>query len=174
MSTPAFIRALRKKVGTSMLQVPTVATLTVDASNRILLVRNRGMSEWTTPGGIVEPYELPSDAAVRETWEESGVYVSLERVLGIFGGVECARTYPNGDQISWVVTVFAARPVHGTPRPDNEETEEARYFSRSELETLPCRPHLRMVLEAEGTGTSQTVFRPSLWEPNADPSLVPR
>ena len=155
-----------------MLQVPTVAVLTVDESNRVLLVRNRGMHEWTTPGGIVEPYELPSDAAVRETWEETGVYVSLERVLGIFGGAHCVRTYPNGDQISWVGTAFLARPVHGIPRPDNEETEEARFFVRSELETLPCRAHLRWILEADGKGTSQTVFQPSLWKPSTEPSSM--
>lgn len=168
MSTPDFIRALREKVGTSVLQVPTAAVFTVDGSNRVLAVRNHGRSQWTIPGGIVEPYEVPSDAAVREAWEETGIYVSLERVLGIYGGVDCGTTYPNGDQISWVVTIFVACPIRGILRPDDEETEEARYFTRSELETLPCTPLFRMALEAEKTGAFQTFFRPSLWKRNTD------
>ncbi|MBK8277038.1 MAG: NUDIX domain-containing protein [Nitrospira sp.] len=38
------------------------------------------------PSGIVDPRELPSDAAVREVWEEAGVYVELTQVLGVFAG----------------------------------------------------------------------------------------
>ena len=125
------------------------------------------MSEWTTPGGVIEPYETPSDAAVLETWEETGLHVSLERVLGVFGGIHCGSTYPNGDQVSWVAIVFMARPVGGMPRPDNDETKEARYFSRSELETLPCTPHLRVSLEAERMGALQAVFQPARWKPNS-------
>lgn len=168
MATPEFIRTLREKVGTSVLQVPTAAVFTIDSSNRVLAVRNHGRSEWTIPGGIVEPYEVPSDAAVREAWEETGIYVNLERVLGIYGGVDCTTTYSNGDQVSWVVTIFVARPVGGTLRPDNEETEEARYFTRTELETLPCTPLFRKALEAEKTGALQTFFQPPIWKPDAD------
>ena len=167
MPTPEFVQALRNKIGSSLLHVPAVSVLTVDESNRVLLVRNRAMSEWTTPGGIVEPYETPADAAVRETWEETGVHVSLERILGVFGGANCASTYPNGDQVSWVAITFMGHPVRGLPRPDNVETKEARYFTRAELKTLPCTPHLRMTLDAESMGTSQAVFQPSLWEPDA-------
>jgi 8-oxo-dGTP pyrophosphatase MutT (NUDIX family) len=38
-----------------------------DDSGRLLLIQEKGSGLWGAPGGIVEPLELPADAAVRET-----------------------------------------------------------------------------------------------------------
>jgi 8-oxo-dGTP pyrophosphatase MutT (NUDIX family) len=47
----------------------------------VLLVRHVEGNDWTTPGGMIEPLETPADAAVRETWEETGLHVELESLL---------------------------------------------------------------------------------------------
>jgi len=65
-----------------------VSVITFGDSERVLLVRHVEGNDWTTPGGMVEPYETPADAAVRETWEETGLYVRLTRIIGVFGGNE--------------------------------------------------------------------------------------
>lgn len=72
MPMSEYVRALRAKIGTTVLEVPTVSVLTFDESERVLLVRHVEGNAWTTPGGMIEPYELPADAAVREMWEEPG------------------------------------------------------------------------------------------------------
>jgi 8-oxo-dGTP pyrophosphatase MutT (NUDIX family) len=33
---------------------------------------------------MIEPFELPADAAVRETWEETGLFVELTGLIGVF------------------------------------------------------------------------------------------
>ena len=164
MATPAFIVDLREKIGNSLLHVPTVAVLTYDAQGRVLLVRNACSTLWSTPGGIVEPGETPADAAVRETWEETGLWVELVRVVGIFGGEHCGATYPNGDRITWVATVFEARPLRGQVRADGDEVEEARYVGADELASLPCRPHLHLFLDA-GRQRDGAWFAPAVWRP---------
>ena len=73
-----YVRDLRAKIGTTVLEIPTVAVLTFDQSDRVLLVRHVEGNDWTTPGGMIEPYELPSNAAVREMWEETGLHVSAD------------------------------------------------------------------------------------------------
>src|SRR5438045_9686417 len=98
-------------------------------------------SAWTTPGGMIEPYETPSNAAVREMWEETGLFVDLTHVIGVFGGDICSTTYANGDRIAWVSTVFGARYISGTLKPDGDEILEARYFERGETNELPCKQH---------------------------------
>jgi 8-oxo-dGTP pyrophosphatase MutT (NUDIX family) len=163
MPTPSFIRDLRRKIGTTLLLLPTVAILTYDARGRMLLVRQAASEQWAAPGGIVEPLQTPSDAAVRETWEETGVLVELVRLLGVFGGDHCATTYPNGDQIAWVATLFEARPLEGSPRPDGEEVAEARYFDPVELAALPMRPHMRMFLDAARNAKPGGFFQPTTW-----------
>jgi hypothetical protein len=42
-------------------------------------------------------------------------------------------TYPNGDQTAYVVTVFDATVIAGSPRPDGEETSEVGWFHPEEL-----------------------------------------
>src|SRR5205809_2551859 len=142
-----YMRDLRAKLGTTVVEIPTVSVLTFDDQRRVLLVRHAEGNDWTTPGGMIEPYETPADAAVRETWEETGLHVALTRIVGVFGGVICSGAYSNGDRVSWVSTLFAAERVGGAPRPDGEETLEVRYFDRSELSSIRCKPHARFFLE---------------------------
>jgi ADP-ribose pyrophosphatase YjhB (NUDIX family) len=167
MPTPPFILELREKVGTALLHVPTVAVLTYDEQGRVLLVRNAGNRLWSTPGGILEPHESPADAAVRETWEETGLLVELVRVAGVFGGEHCGVTYANGDRITWVATLFEARRLRGELRPDGEEVAEARYVAPGEIAALPCRPHLPMFLEAGRRHEGGAWFAAPRWKPPA-------
>ena len=55
-----YIRGLRDRIGTTVLEVPTVSVLVFDERERILLVRHVEGNDWTTPGGMIEPYETPA------------------------------------------------------------------------------------------------------------------
>jgi ADP-ribose pyrophosphatase YjhB (NUDIX family) len=165
MPTPEFIASLRAKVGTALLHVPTVGVLARDSEGRVLLVQDREDGLWTCPGGIVEPFEMPGNAAVREAWEEAGVLVQLTGIAGVFGGEECRTTYANGDRISWVATIFSARVLRGAATPDGAETSAAKFLSQAELGTLPMKEHLRMFLQAEALG-GPPYFEPPTWSPS--------
>jgi 8-oxo-dGTP pyrophosphatase MutT (NUDIX family) len=159
------MRRLRAMVGTTVLEVPTVSVLVFDEQQRVLLVRHAEGNDWTTPGGMIEPYETPSDAAVRETWEETGLHVALTRILGVFGGELCASHYANGDRIAWVSTVFEGERIGGTPQPDGDETLEVRYVARADVDALPCKPHVRLFLDAGYAAGSDAKFQPPTWKP---------
>ena len=160
-----YIRDLRAKIGSTVLEVPTVAVLTFDDRERVLLVRHVEGNDWTTPGGMIEPYETPSDAAVRETWEETGLHVALTYVVGVFGGELCSGTYSNGDKVAWGSTVFGAEPIRGKLKPDGEEILEARYFSRVETAELRCKPHVHLFLDAAYSPQQKAHFQRATWEP---------
>jgi 8-oxo-dGTP pyrophosphatase MutT (NUDIX family) len=148
-----------------VLEVPTVAVLSYDEKGRVLLVRHIEGDDWSTPGGMIEPYEVPSDAAVRETWEETGLYVELTRIIGVFGGETCTSRYSNGDMLSWVATVFEGRRVEGELRPDGVETLDARYFTPDEARALHCKPHVAMFLEAGWSTRRDAHFQAPTWRP---------
>ncbi|HVE50160.1 MAG TPA: NUDIX domain-containing protein [Casimicrobiaceae bacterium] len=160
-----YIRAVRDKVGTMLLEVPTASTIVLDEQKRVLLVRHIEGDVWTTPGGLIEPHETPADAAVRETFEETGLVVAPTRVIGVFGGEVCASTYGNGDRIAWVSTVFAANVIGGTLEHDGEETLEARYVSVDEIARLERRPHVDLFVEAAFSGREAAYFQPPTWRP---------
>lgn len=60
----------------------TVAVLVVH-SGHVLLHPHRKLGLWLPPGGHIDPHELPDDAALRETWEETGLRVRLVGSPGI-------------------------------------------------------------------------------------------
>ena len=86
------------------------------------MVREAQTGLWQTIGGAVEPDESPQDAALRETAEEAGVRVELDRLRAVTGGPQYRLRYPNGDLVSYVPIIFDAHIIEGTPRPDGEET----------------------------------------------------
>ena len=160
-----YIRDLRSKIGTTVLEIPTVGVIAFDDRQRVLLVRHVEGNEWTAPGGMVEPYEVPADAAVREMWEETGLYVKLTHIIGVFGGEVCSATYANGDKVAWVSIIFGAQRISGSPKPDGEETLEVRYFDRAELDKIRCKPQLRRYLAAAYAPGREPHFQQPTWQP---------
>lgn len=163
MAVPPFIAALRSKLGSDLLLVPTVVVIARDAEQRLLLVHDRDSDNWTLPGGIIEPGEAPADAAVREVWEETRVAVSLTHIAAVVGGTGCETHYRNGDRIAWVATVFAATVLSSRPLADGEEIQEARFVSPLDMPRLPLRADTVQFLAAERPHTRTAYFQPATW-----------
>ena len=60
-----------------------VVAIVLDQHKRILLVHRCDMDFWDLPGGGMEPGELPTEAAIRETKEETGLDVRVEKLLAV-------------------------------------------------------------------------------------------
>lgn len=144
MPTPAFILALRKKIGHDLLLLPGVSGVVVNDAGHVLLVRSIHHGQWMPVGGCVEPGEEPADCIVREILEETGVTAVPERIVGVdaWGDV----TYANGDRCRFVTTTFRCRAVGGEPRVADEESLEVRYFAPDAL-PAEIQPHHRRRVE---------------------------
>ncbi len=150
MAISPHIERLRALVGHELLVLPSAAVVPRHADGRILLVRLLDTDQWAVIGGAVEPDESPQQAAVREAEEEAGVGVSLGRILGVIGGPQFRITYPNGDQTSYVSTVFDATVTGGTPRPDGDETSAVQWWPPDQLPSDEMSAFTRALLRAVG------------------------
>lgn len=81
--------------------------------------------QWTIPWGTLEIDEQPSEAAVREVAEESGICAAVDGLLGVQ-----AIPPPWEGQVA---LLFRCRYAAGELMPDGRETDAARYFTASEL-----------------------------------------
>ena len=164
MPMSPYVRDLRARLGTRRLLLPSVSAHIFDPSGRLLLVRQRDSGVWSTPGGSIEPDERPSDAVVRETWEETGLLVSPRRLLAVYGGPDFVVRYPSGDEAQYVMSVFECEIVGGTLRSESEETVAASYYFESEALRLDLAPWLRGILS--GVYSRDSAFEPPTWTPN--------
>lgn len=137
MPMSGYMLELRKKVGHDLLLLPSAAVVIHDERMRLLLCLHKDKNLWVVPGGLIEPGEQPADAAIRETWEETGLLVEVTGILGVYGGQELVIDYPNGDRAAYIGTIFRGRITGGNIRPDGEEVLEVRYFDREEFERVP-------------------------------------
>jgi 8-oxo-dGTP pyrophosphatase MutT (NUDIX family) len=164
---PEYVLRLRALVGgEELLQVPSVAIALRDADGRVLLARHSESDLWLLPGGAIEPAETPSDAAVREMFEETGLFVRLTGLVGVFGGPEYIVRYRNGHVTSYVMTVFEASLDSGSARPDGTELLELRFASEAEARDCSKPAWMSEVLEAVFHGGRTGGFRPEGWNPS--------
>lgn len=165
MAISEYMRDLRAAVGPRLLEVPSVSILIRDDQGRVLLVHQPDPGVWSTPGGAVEPAETPADAAVREAWEETGLYVRLTRLVGVYGGSEFVVEYGNGDRTSYLMTVFEAVRLDGIPRPDDDETDDVRYFSSNDIDAVTVPGWLSEVLTGMMNPSAEASYRRATWTP---------
>jgi 8-oxo-dGTP pyrophosphatase MutT (NUDIX family) len=142
-----YVRALRAKIGTDLLLMPSAHVAIRDDGGRVLLVRHV-QGRWQLPGGGIDPYEHPRDAAARECMEEAGITVRVGEVIDVFGGEGYGTTYENGDRLGFVPILFAGELVAGTPRPDHVETQDVGWFRLDETDALEMHDATRVMLRA--------------------------
>ena len=165
MGMSDYVREIRGLVGHRLLQMPSVTIINADGAGRLLLVRQRDSGMWVFPGGAIEPGESPADAAVREMWEESGLFVELVSIMGIYGGPEFTIDYPNGDSTSYVMTVFKSRTVGGELGPRDDESTDVGYFVRQEINGAAIAPWVRLILPDIFDPDDGAFFKPASWKP---------
>ncbi|MBZ0303449.1 MAG: NUDIX domain-containing protein [Anaerolineae bacterium] len=104
-----------------------VSVAVLNDAGRILLQQREDFAVWGLPGGEIEPGETAAQAAVRETYEETGLEVRLTRLVGLYA---MPRWWDGGVHAA----VFAAELTGGTLLKQTAETLDAAFFG---LEDLP-------------------------------------
>jgi 8-oxo-dGTP diphosphatase len=109
-----------------------VTLFILDPSRRLALIRKPHFAPdvWRPPGGGVKPGEDPTDAAVREALEETGLRVALEHYL-----VLARAVFRNGGRdLRWETHVLLAATQDTELAPDDPgEIAEARWGTLDEL-----------------------------------------
>lgn len=116
------------------IKTPKVVTdaIILTKDGKIVLVKRkhepfRGF--YAIPGGFVEYGETVEAACVREAFEETGLRVKIDRLLGVYSN---PKRDPRGHTAG---VAYVCRPAGGSLK-DSDETESVRAFSRNEIKKL--------------------------------------
>ena len=132
--------------------VPAAGILAVDDDGRLLLQRRRDTGQWAITMGRMELGETPTQCAIRETLEETGVQVEPTGLLGIYSDPGYIVAYDDHDDPTrygeirqeFEITLIG-RPVAGSPAV-NDEADAVRWFAPAELDGLDVHPRMRQQL----------------------------
>jgi 8-oxo-dGTP diphosphatase len=112
-------------------RVACAGAIVLDGTGRLLLIRRGrepGRGLWSLPGGRCEPGEDAAAAAVRETYEETGLEVTAGRLVG-----RVERPGPGG--ITYLIDDLACTVTGGTLRA-GDDADDARWIGAAELAAL--------------------------------------
>lgn len=110
----------------------SAAVLIEDEKGRLLLVQQEAKwkeGEWGPPAGRVHAFESPTEVALRETKEETGLEVELIDLVGVY-------TVPRGAHTTSIGFVFRGKIVSGKIALQKGEIKNCKYFSPKKLEEL--------------------------------------
>ena len=108
----------------------TVLCMVYDENGNIL-VENRKDPSWpgvSLPGGHVEPNEPFTQAAIRETFEETGLTITNPCLCGV-------KQFQKNDNTRYVVFLYKSNNFSGRLKSSNEG--EVFWVNRSELQNYP-------------------------------------
>ncbi|MGN6412955.1 dihydrofolate reductase [Flexivirga sp.] len=128
-------------------EIKAGASCAVGDAGRLLLTRREDNGLWCLPGGGVEVGETWSEAAVRETREETGLHVAVDGVLAAYSNPDVVIVYPDGRRRAIFGVCFRAHVVAGAPGVSDEVTESA-WFTQDEAARLPIIPAHRPLVRA--------------------------
>lgn len=121
--------------------MPGVAVnVAVIQDGKILLTKREDFEIWCLPSGGVEEGESLTEAAIRETKEETGIDVELTRLVGVYsrlGGIPDLHA-----------VLYEAKPVGGEIRLQPGETIQVEYFPFDDLPDEITFGHIKRIEDA--------------------------
>ena len=114
-----YISYIRSKVGHDKVILNFAGGILADENGRVILQLRSDKKTWAIPGGAMELGETSLQAAVREFYEETGIY-------------------PNGDKVQTVVFLYELQALEDFDISNfhNEETLRLGFFSKEEIAEL--------------------------------------
>ncbi len=120
--------------------IPAAGALVIK-DDRILLVKRAVIPRvgwWCLPAGFMEWNEHPSQTAVREVKEETGIDIRLDRLFEVYSGNDDPR-------MNAVLILYVASEIGGVLAAD-DDAMEVRYFGFDELpDKIAFESHIQAI-----------------------------
>ena len=119
-----------------------VSAAIFDDAGRLLLMHRSDNGFWGLPGGKIEIGESVTQATRREVFEETGLEITVGRLIGVYSDPEnyMIASYPGGDLVHYVNLCFHCSLTGGTLR-GSDEGMELGFFALAALPSPVLLPH---------------------------------
>lgn len=117
---------------------PVTATLVPMESGLVLVKRKYEpyVGDWCLPGGFMEAREEPEESAQREVFEETGLNVEIDRLVG---------AHSPGKGINVIILFYLAKPATGLMVAGDDASEVASFTKDTLPSNVAFELHRRMI-----------------------------
>ena len=134
------------------------AVILSEDREKVLLTRRADNGQWCLPSGGAEPGESAAEACEREVWEETGLKVRVERLVGVYSDPNFLIEYEDGNCVQVVAINFEASITGGEIGLRNETTA-INYFPLDEISQMELMlNHKQRILDTL-TGQTEAFIR---------------
>ena len=130
-----YIQSIRKKVGKDKIILNFTCGI-LSQSGKILLQKRADKGTWGLPGGAIELGESAVEALVREFYEETGVKVTVKKLLNVY--TKYSDSYPNGDEAQVITILYLVKPENTVSNNSfvSDETLDLDFFDASDIKNI--------------------------------------
>jgi 8-oxo-dGTP pyrophosphatase MutT (NUDIX family) len=129
-STPIPTKQFYDATGQPLNEMPhriaaSASAFVLDAQGRILLQKREDNGYWGMPAGHADVGESITETAMRETFEETGFVVRIDRLVGVYSDPTQFNVmrYPDGGITQFVNLCFACTIIGGEMQISDESTD---------------------------------------------------
>ncbi|MEV7008904.1 NUDIX domain-containing protein [Streptosporangium sp. NPDC051022] len=124
--------------------VPSVNVIVTNDASDILMIRRTDNDNWAVPGGAIDLGESIPQAAIRETYEETGIQCEITGISGTYSDPRHVILYTgNGEARQEFSLVLTASYQSGQPTP-GDESREVRWVPSGEVKKLIMDRSMRL------------------------------
>ena len=130
-----YIQSIRKKVGKDKIILNFTCGI-LSQSGKILLQKRADKGTWGLPGGAIELGESAVEALEREFYEETGVKVTVKKILNVY--TKYSDSYPNGDEAQVITMLYLVKSETSisTNVFTSDETLDLDFFDASDIKNI--------------------------------------
>ena len=122
--------------------IVAVGGIVEDGKGNILLVKTRN-GGWVFPGGQVEVGENLTDALVREIKEESGIDVTVSKLIGVYSNTAIHKWYDGITDVPTKVMLDFTCELNGGELAISDETTDSQWIAKNEVLNMITAPAIQ-------------------------------
>ena len=125
-----------ERIGKLAILTPACSAVIFDsARTSVLLTRRTDNGRWCLPCGAMDPGESAAECCAREVLEETGLVVSVGRLLGVYSSPHRILEYADGNRRQGLTLSFEAEIIGGELGL-SDETTAFGFFSPKQMESM--------------------------------------
>ncbi|RFS82872.1 NUDIX domain-containing protein [Actinomadura spongiicola] len=123
--------------------VPSVNVVVENDKGEILIIRRTDNDNWALPGGAIDLGESVTQAAIRETKEETGIDVEIADLVGIYSDPKHVIHYTSNNEVRQEFTILLSARLVGGELRASDESSAVSWFSKKEWQELEMDQSMR-------------------------------